>query len=101
MTGGLMSWCKALLTNQQVVTGELIGLINDFEYLFVDLGEMRGMALFQGETTPDGYVVYFSPGCLSRISYLIAAYSGSRCAPPNKDGLKYLAGDRELLATFD
>ncbi|MDY6987513.1 MAG: hypothetical protein SWQ30_05585 [Thermodesulfobacteriota bacterium] len=96
-----MSWCKALLTNQQVVAGELIGLLNDFEYVFLDMGEPKGMALFQGETSPAGYVVYFSPGCLSRVSYLIAAYSGSRCAPPGKEELKYLGGDMDFLTSLD
>jgi hypothetical protein len=67
-----MSWCKAVLTNQQVVAGELIMLVSDFEYVFRDLGEPKGMALFQGEITPAGYTVYFSPGCLRRGSYLIA-----------------------------
>jgi len=96
-----MSWCKALLTNQQVVVGELIGLVNDFEYVFLDLGKPKGMALFQGETTPAGYVVYFSPGCLSRVSYLIAAYAGNRCDPPDKETLKYLAGDMDLLHSLE
>jgi hypothetical protein len=67
-----MSSCKAVLTNQQVVAGELIMLVSDFEYVFRDLGEPKGMTLFQGEITPAGYTVYFSPGCLRRGSYLIA-----------------------------
>jgi len=96
-----MSWCKAFLTNQQIVAGELIGLVNDFEYLFLDLGKPKGMALFQGETTPAGYVVYFSPGCLSGMSYLIAAYSGSRCEPPAKEELKYLGGEMDLRPSLD
>ena len=92
-----MSWCKAILTNQQVVAGELITLVNDFEYAFRDLGEPKGMALFQGEMTPAGYAVYFSPACLPRLSYLVAAYSGSPCKTPSKEHLKYLGGDMSVL----
>ena len=46
-----MSWCKAVLTNQQVVAGELIMLVTDFEYVFRDQGEPKGVALFQGKIT--------------------------------------------------
>jgi hypothetical protein len=92
-----MPWCKAVLTNQQVVAGEFITLANDFEYVFRDSGEPKGMALFQGEITPAGYTVYFSPGCLPRASYLIAAYSGTLCETPGKDNLKYLGGDMSVL----
>jgi hypothetical protein len=92
-----MSSCKAVLTNQQVVAGELITLVSDFEYVFRDLGEPKGMALFQGEITPAGYTVYFSPGCLLRGSYLIAGYSGAPCETPSKEDLKYLAGDVSAL----
>ena len=88
-----MSWYKAVLTHQQVAAGELITLLNDFEYVFRDLGEPKGMALFQGEITPAGYIVYFSPGCLPRASYIIASYSGSPCEKPRKENLKYLGGD--------
>jgi hypothetical protein len=42
-----MSWYKTVLTNQQVAAGELIALSNDFEYVFRDSGEPKGMALFQ------------------------------------------------------
>ena len=77
-----MSWYKAVLTHQQVAAGELITLLNDFEYVFRDLGEPKGMALFQGEITPAGYIVYFSASCLPRASYLIASYSGSPCEKP-------------------
>ena len=88
-----MSWCNAVLTNQQVSAGELIALVIDFEHLFSELGEPSGMALFQGEITPAGYTVYFSPGCLPRASYLIASYSGTVCEEPRKENLKYLGGD--------
>jgi len=92
-----MSWCKAVLTNQQVAAGELITLVSDFEYVFRDLGEPKGMTLFQGEMTPAGYTVYFSPGCLPHASYLIAGYSGAPCETPGKEELKYLAGDMSAL----
>ena len=92
-----MSWCKAVLTNQQVAAGELIMLVSDFEYVFSDLGEPKGMALFQGEITPAGYTVYFSPDCLRRGSYLIAGYSGTPCETPSKEDLKYLAGDMKAF----
>lgn len=88
-----MSWCKVALTNQQVAAGELIAIVNDFQYVFSQLGEPNGMALFQGEITPAGYTVYFSPGCLPRASYLIASYSGTLCEKPGKENLKYLGGD--------
>ena len=87
-----MSWYKAVLTNQQVAAGELVTLVNDFEYIFRDLGEPKGMVLFQGEITPAGCAVYFSPGCLPRASYLIASYSGTLCEKPRKEDLKYLGG---------
>lgn len=92
-----MSWCKALLTNQQVLAGELIALVNDFEYAFRDLGEPKGMALLQGEVASAGYTVYFSPGCLPRASYLIAAYSGTPCETPGKESVKYLGGDVSVI----
>ena len=92
-----MSWYKAVLSNPQIAAGELITLVNDFEYVFRDLGEPQGMALFQGEITPAGYKVYFSPGCLPRASYLIAAYSGAPCEMPSKENLNYLAGDMSVL----
>lgn len=92
-----MSWYKAVLTHQQVAAGELITLVNDFEYVFRDLGEPKGMALFQGEITPAGYTVYFSPGCLPRASYLIAAYSGTACEKPRKEDLKYVDGNMDNL----
>ena len=92
-----MSWYKAVLTHQQVAAGELITLVNDFEYVFCDLGEPKGMALFEGEMTPAGYTVYFSPGCLPRASYLIAAYSGTACEKPRKEDLKYLGGNMDDL----
>jgi hypothetical protein len=88
-----MSWYKAVLTHQQVAAGELITLVNDFEYVFRDLGEPKGMTLLQGEVTPAGYTVYFSPRCLPRASYLLAAYSGTPCAEPRKEDLMYLGGD--------
>ena len=88
-----MSWCKVTLSNQQVAAGELIALVSDFEYLFSDMGEPSGMALFQGEITPAGYTVYFSPACLPRASHLIASYSGTLCEEPGKEDLKYLGGD--------
>jgi len=96
-----MSRCKAALTNPQVVAGELITLANDFEYVFRDLGEPKGMALFQGETTPAGYTVYFSPGCLPRASYLIAAYSGTPRETSSKNNLKYLSGDMSVLDSLE
>ena len=92
-----MAWCKAVLTNQQVAAGELIALVNDFVYVFRDLGEPKGMVLFQGEISPAGYAVYFSPGCLPRASYLIASYSGTLCEKPRREDLKYLAGDMGQL----
>ena len=93
-----MSWCKTLLTHQQLVAGELIMLVNDFEYLFLDSGEPKGMTLFQGEITPAGYTVYFAPGCLPRAASLIGAYSGTFCEAPRKEDLKYLAGDMSVLS---
>lgn len=90
-----MSWYKAVLTNQQVASGELITLVSDFEYVFRDFGEPIGMALFQGEITQQGHTVYFSPGCLPRASYFIASYSGSPCEKPRKENLNYLAGDKK------
>ena len=96
-----MSWCKAILSDQQVAAGEVIALTNDFEYLFHDLGKPAGMTLFQGEITPAGYTVYFSPGCFSRASYLIASYFGMPCESPNKDDLKYLGGDMNVADTLE
>jgi hypothetical protein len=92
-----MSWCKALITNQQVAAGELIALVDDFEYAFHKLGEPKGMVLLQGEITPRGTTVYFSPGCLPRASYVIAAYAGTHCEAPGRETLKYLAGDMTFL----
>ena len=92
-----MSWCKAVLTGQQIAAGELISLVNDFEFVFTDLDEPQGMAVFQGETTPGGTVVYFSPGCTERAVHLIAAYSGTTCETPGKEDLTYLAGDMSVL----
>jgi hypothetical protein len=88
-----MSWCKARLSSQQVAAGELITLINDFEHLFLDLGEPSGMTLFRGERAPAGDTVYFSPACLSPGAFLIASYSGTPCDPPDEEVLQYLAGD--------
>lgn len=96
-----MSWCKAMLTGQQVAAGELITLVNDFEFVFTDLGEPQGMAIFQGETTPAGTAVYFSPGCTQRAVHLVAAYSGTTCDTPAKEDLTYLAGDARVLHSLD
>jgi hypothetical protein len=95
-----MSWCKAVLSNFQIEAGELITLVNDFEYVYLDLGEPEGMTLFQGERIPGGYAVYFSPACLPRASHLIAGYAGSPCEEPRREILKYLAGDTGFLDSY-
>jgi hypothetical protein len=77
--------------------GELVTLINDFEFLFSDLGEPEGMTLFEGETGPNGCTVYFSPPCLPQAPHLIAAYSGTPCEAPHQGNLRYLAGDMRTL----
>jgi hypothetical protein len=96
-----MAWCKAVVTSQQVVAGELITLLNDFEYAYGDLGEPKGMALFQGETVPAGSTVYFSPACVARASYLIASYAGTPCETPNKEDLRFLSGDESTLDSLE
>jgi hypothetical protein len=92
-----MSWCKASFSAQQVMAGELIALVSDFEFLFSELGNPQGMAMFRGEASPAASAVYFSPGCFERAAQLIAAYSGSPCEGPDKESLEFLAGDAGVL----
>jgi hypothetical protein len=95
-----MSWCKAALTGQQVSAGELIALVNDFEHLFIDLGEPKGMALFEEAVMQSGCSVYFSPGSLPGAENLIASYGGVPCETPDKKNLRYLAGDISALESL-
>jgi hypothetical protein len=95
------SWYKAVLSSQEVVAGEVIALVNDFEYAYSDSGQPKGMALFQGETVPAGSTVYFSPGTVVPASHLIASYSGTECATPRKDELRFLSGDMSVLDSLE
>jgi hypothetical protein len=92
-----MSWYKVVLSSQEVVAGELIALVNDFEYAFSESGQPKGMALFQGETVPAGSTVYFSPGTVAPASRLIASYAGTECEAPAKEVLRFLSGDEGVL----
>jgi hypothetical protein len=92
-----MSWYKVVLSSQEVVAGELIALVNDFEYAYGHSGEPKGMALFQGETVPAGTAVYFSPGTVVPASRLIASYAGTECETPGKERLRFLSGDESVL----
>ena len=95
-----MSWYKVVLSSHLVVSGELIALVNDFEYLYSDLGRPRGMALFQGEIVPAGTTIYFSPGSIAPASHLIASYAGTECEAPSKEMLMFLSGDERVLQTM-
>ena len=96
-----MSWYKAVLSSQQVVAGELIALVNDFEFAYSDSGQPKGMALFQGETVAAGSTVYFSPGTVSPASRLIASYNGAECEVPGKEALRFLSGDEGVLDSLE
>ena len=96
-----MSWYKAVFSSQEVVAGELIALVNDFEYAYGESGQPKGMALFQGETVPAGSTVYFSPGTVVPASHLIASYAGTECETPDKNGLRFLSGDASVLDSLE
>jgi hypothetical protein len=96
-----LSWYKAVLSSQEVVAGELIALVNDFEYAYGESGQPKGMALFQGETVPAGSTVYFSPGTVAPASHLIASYAGTECERPDKVELRFLSGDASVLDSLE
>ncbi len=94
-----MFWFKVALTANQVASGEINKIQNEFDKLYHAAGRPKDMALFSATlpVSKDEYaVLYFSPSPSKVAASLISKYSGIPCETPKK-GFALLVGNANAL----
>ncbi len=95
MTSGV--WYRAALTSEQVASGFVKAIRDQFTEALAATGDPEGACLFHVEA--EG-AVYFSPASVSGVPHLIAMLEAHPSPPPDRTGASLLAGmdkDWDLL----
>jgi hypothetical protein len=90
-------WYRAALSSEQVASGYVMAIRDQFAEALTAAGDPDGACLF---TTADGDAVYFSPASVSAVPHLIALLDARPSPPPERLGASLLAGadkDWDLL----
>ncbi len=83
-----MAWFKILLNRDQVRSGEIKNLQQEFRGAFHEAGMPKEMALFAGKPLEGGELpFYLTPLCEKSAEGLISYYSGTACERPAKSPL--------------
>ena len=90
MTSGV--WYRAALTAEQVSSGFLMAIRDQFAEAITAAGDPDGACLF---TTSEEDVVYFSPASVSVVPHLIALVDAQPSPPPERMGASLLAGSQK------
>ena len=90
-------WYRAGLTAEQVSSGYVMAIRDQFAEAMTGAGDPDGACLF---TTSEEDAVYFSPASVSAVPHLIALLDARPSPPPERAGASLLAGaqkDWDLL----
>ncbi len=89
-----MKWFKIELTEQQLVSGELAKIVNEFNALFLLTEIPNEMSLWANKSTKPGETntVYFSPVAADNSGTLIRDYNGKGCRKPYIEKVSLLVG---------
>lgn len=90
-------WYRAGLTAEQVSSGYVTAIRDQFAEAMTGAGDPDGACLF---TTSEEDAVYFSPASVSAVPHLIALLDAQPSPPPERTGASLLAGaqkDWDLL----
>ncbi len=90
-------WYRAGLTAEQVSSGYVTAVRDQFAEAMTGAGDPEGACLF---TTSGEDAVYFSPASVSAVPHLIALLDARPSPPPGRAGASLLAGtekDWDLL----
>jgi hypothetical protein len=81
-------WYRAALTAEQLSSGYMMAVRDQFAEAVTAAGDPDGACLF---TTGDD-LVYFSPASVSAVPHLIAMLDAQPSPPPERAGASLLAG---------
>jgi hypothetical protein len=90
-------WYRAALSSEQVASGYVMAIRDQFAEALTAAGDPEGACLF---ATNDGDAVYFSPASVSAVPHLIALLDARPSPPPERSDASLLAGaqkDWDLL----
>lgn len=82
-------WYRANLSDEQIATGHVNAIRDQFAEALTELGEPAGACLF---VTGHDSAIFFSPASVSAVPHLIAAYGGQPSPPPNREVAALLVG---------
>ena len=94
---GSSVWYRAALSSEQVASGYVMAIRDQFAEALTAAGEPDGACLF---ATSEGDAVYFSPASVSAVPHLIALLDAQPGPPPDRAGASLLVGtqnDWDLL----
>jgi len=90
-------WYRAALSGEQVASGYVMAIRDQFAEAMTAAGDPDGACLF---ATTEGDAVYFSPLSVSAVPHLIALLEAQPSPPPERSGASLLVGsdkDWDLL----
>ncbi len=85
-------WYRAGLTAEQVSSGYVMAIRDQFAEALTGAGDPDGACLF---ATGEGDAVYFSPASVSTVPHLIALLDARPGPPPERAGASLLAGTQK------
>jgi hypothetical protein len=82
-------WYRAALSSEQVASGYVMAIRDQFVEAVTAAGDPEGACLF---ATAEGDAVFFSPASVSAVPHLIAVLGATPGPPPDRAGASLLAG---------
>ena len=97
-----MKWFKIKLTDQQLVSGELAKIVDNFDKHLKLNNNPIGMSLWANRPTKPGETntVYFSPVAVDNSGTLIREYNGKGCRKPYIEKVSLLVGRSDAWDIF-